>query len=259
MEPVHGHFAPTEHMDYHNPAWEQQHDWSQSATHWDSNSTSSSEAMPIWQYTAAALNRPDGITYYPTEAPLSPVSNHGPSPSTGSYASNGRFPNIAANYRLSSSQYAEQTRIPTTYGENFDIEEEDEEDSDTHTSWDAQPSPNLPTPPHKPGHRRNNSATDATSRSAKRAHTVVERNYRERLNDKIADLALYLFDTSSDSRTKPSKSLVMTRAKERLKQLEAQNKTLEIEVVRLRQQIAILDHIVASTRGPEAQSGSLTS
>jgi cell division protein FtsB len=38
----------------------------------------------------------------------------------------------------------------------------------------------------------------------------------------------------------------MTRAKERLKQLEARNKSLEGEVVKLRQHIAILDHIVAS-------------
>ena len=35
----------------------------------------------------------------------------------------------------------------------------------------------------------------------------------------------------------------MTRAKERLKQLEARNKSLEGEVTKLRQQIAILDHI----------------
>lgn len=48
------------------------------------------------------------------------------------------------------------------------------------------------------------------------------------------------------ARTKPSKSLVMTRAKERLRQLEAKNKSLEGEVVKLRQHIAILDHIVAS-------------
>jgi hypothetical protein len=43
----------------------------------------------------------------------------------------------------------------------------------------------------------------------------------------------------------------MTRAKERLKQLETQNKTLENEVVKLRQQIAILDHIVKEKKGKE--------
>lgn len=40
----------------------------------------------------------------------------------------------------------------------------------------------------------------------------------------------------------------MTRAKERLKQLEARNKALETEVVKLRQHIAILDHIVANKK-----------
>jgi hypothetical protein len=43
----------------------------------------------------------------------------------------------------------------------------------------------------------------------------------------------------------------MTRAKERLKQLETRNKTLENEVVKLRQQIAILDHIVKEKKGKE--------
>ena len=43
----------------------------------------------------------------------------------------------------------------------------------------------------------------------------------------------------------------MTRAKERLKKLEARNKSLEAEVVKLRQHIAILDHIVGSSRGDQ--------
>lgn len=41
----------------------------------------------------------------------------------------------------------------------------------------------------------------------------------------------------------------MTRAKERLKQLESRNAALEQEVVKLRQHIAILDHVVASNGG----------
>jgi hypothetical protein len=43
----------------------------------------------------------------------------------------------------------------------------------------------------------------------------------------------------------------MTRAKERLKQLETRNKSLENEVVKLRQQIAILDHIVSEKKDKE--------
>jgi len=42
----------------------------------------------------------------------------------------------------------------------------------------------------------------------------------------------------------------MTRAKERLKQLESRNKSLESEVVKLRQHIAILDHIVTEKGKP---------
>lgn len=53
----------------------------------------------------------------------------------------------------------------------------------------------------KPRHRRRFSKTEALARNAKRAHTIVEKNYRERLNDKIADLALYLFETSSDCKS----------------------------------------------------------
>lgn len=61
----------------------------------------------------------------------------------------------------------------------------------------------------------------------------------------LATLSYYQRLTPS-ARTKPSKSLVMTRAKERLQQLELRNKMLEEQVVELRQQIAILDHINAS-------------
>jgi cell division protein FtsB len=41
----------------------------------------------------------------------------------------------------------------------------------------------------------------------------------------------------------------MTRAKERLQQLEARNDVLEREVVKLKQHIAILDHIVGGQGG----------
>tara|TARA_R110002060_G_scaffold64665_1_gene73749 strand:- start:163 stop:309 length:147 start_codon:yes stop_codon:yes gene_type:complete len=42
----------------------------------------------------------------------------------------------------------------------------------------------------------------------------------------------------------------MTRAKERLEQLEARNKALEEEVTKLRQHIAILDHVVSAKGEP---------
>ena len=47
----------------------------------------------------------------------------------------------------------------------------------------------------------------------------------------------------------------MTRAKERLKQLEARNQILESEVVKLKQRIAILDHVVAANGGVRGSAG----
>lgn len=77
----------------------------------------------------------------------------------------------------------------------------EEEDSDY--AWDTISGP----PPSKSAvrmtHRRTQSATEQASiKLAKKAHTVVEKNYRERLNDKIADLAVFLFETSSDGKFK---------------------------------------------------------
>lgn len=43
----------------------------------------------------------------------------------------------------------------------------------------------------------------------------------------------------------------MSRAKERLKQLESRNKALETEVISLKQRVAILDHVVASSHSGE--------
>lgn len=38
------------------------------------------------------------------------------------------------------------------------------------------------------------------NKTAKLAHNIVERNYRDRLNDQIAELSSYLFDSSNDSK-----------------------------------------------------------
>ena len=43
----------------------------------------------------------------------------------------------------------------------------------------------------------------------------------------------------------------MTRAKERLKQLEARNSALEDEVASLKQRVAILDHVVATSESSQ--------
>lgn len=46
----------------------------------------------------------------------------------------------------------------------------------------------------------NSAAGEPTSRTAKLAHNIVERNYRDRLNDQIAELSSYLFDFSTESK-----------------------------------------------------------
>ena len=116
----------------------------------------------------------------------------------------------------------------------------EEEDPDNYSSappnaWRCDPS--VPST-SKPAHRRSKSTNEVSLRNARRAHTVVERSmspplifphehslkppnitshstlpfssvhiantssidYRDRLNDKIAELGLYLFDTSAESK-----------------------------------------------------------
>lgn len=223
--------------------------------------------MPIWQYTQAALNQRElPPSYYPIESPLSPqfpqssCSSATQSPHIPTFPMDSGFPPTPTTYGPPRASLKRSRRSESA-------EQDDEmamEDEDSDYAWDTISGP----PPSKSAgrmtHRRTQSASEQASiKLAKKAHTVVEKNYRERLNDKIADLAIYLFETSSDgvslssffhssanlcvvtARAKPSKSLVMTRAKERLKQLEARNKSLESEVAKLRQQIAIHDHVAA--------------
>jgi len=206
-------------------------EWSESLTSWTANGNLD---IPIWQY--ASVQDHD-LAYFspPSTSPTMPYSL--PSISHDSLA-----PPSASVYpprSIPSSQ-------PSPYMESADGDED--EDSDAY-SW----GPGTPaTSEHSGGklnpHKRGKSEGKLRAKDAKRAHTVVERNYRERLNDKIADLGLYLFETSADSRTRPSKSLVMTRAKERLQQLESRNKSLEAEVTKLRQHIAILEHVGGKER-----------
>jgi hypothetical protein len=81
---------------------------------------------------------------------------------------------------------------------------EDDDDESGGESWDhspAQPSTSRKSLKHSSGQRAMSTSDEASIRNAKRTHTVVEKNYRERLNDKIADLAVYLFETSSDGKS----------------------------------------------------------
>ncbi|KAH6709176.1 hypothetical protein DL95DRAFT_9919 [Leptodontidium sp. 2 PMI_412] len=254
MSQIHEYFPlkMQEHRISEHGNWE--NEWSHQMSNWETTATTPTE-MPLglWQYTAAALNTGElGSPYFPNESPISPhatfqssLTSTTNSPRGLQFSNDGRFAPLAPSVE----RHVRPSKRPIPPALQLNEDDDMDEDSDE-ISWE----PRTPiTVGHSTAssvrpqmHRRAKSTNEVLTRDAKRAHTVVERNYRERLNDKIAELGLYLFETSSDSRTKPSKSLVMTRAKERLEQLEARNKALEAEVTKLRQHIAILDHVVAA-------------
>ncbi|CAL3962328.1 unnamed protein product [Diplocarpon coronariae] len=228
--------------------WE--HDWS----NWEA---SPADAPSLWQYTATTSSSGDlGPSICLNESPVSTHANTSSLlPSTTNSPSG---LNLPGDRRSAPSVPTPERHIgplkrslPQLLYINGNSKGGENEETYDAGSWGSKIPHEISTDtPLRPAHRRAKSSREFVTKDAKRAHTVVERNYRERLNDKIADLGLYLFETSSDARAKPSKSLVMTRAKERLRQLESRNKSLEAEVVKLRQHIAILDHIVASKGEP---------
>lgn len=172
--------------------------------------------MPIWQYTTAALHQGDHhISYYlPQESPVSQYSDSRvgrstvPSPVT-IFPNDGRFTSS-----VSTPTYDEPARrlthsppqnprvnVPQAVVENHEVEDiMEDDDSEEGYTWEVNKSSHSPpsASSRRKAHRRTHSTNEDLLKNAKRAHTVVERNYRERLNDKIADLALYLFETSSD-------------------------------------------------------------
>ncbi|KAK0126503.1 hypothetical protein ONS95_008099 [Cadophora gregata] len=262
--------------------WENEWSHHHPISTWETTATTPTEVpLGLWQYTAAALNSGElGTSYFAHASPISPhptlqstLSSTTNSPRGVQFPSDGRFAPLAPTIE----QHIRPSKRPTPPALQLNEDDEMDEDSDE-ISWEPRTpigvGQSTAAPVRPPMHRRVKSSNEVLTRDAKRAHTVVERSettflnagsfvmqkrtdiaadYRERLNDKIAELGLYLFETSSDSRTKPSKSLVMTRAKERLEQLEARNKALEEEVTKLRQHIAILDHVV-SAKGEQGLS-----
>jgi hypothetical protein len=154
------------------------------------------------------------MPYYPTDSPISQYPPHsssiissGPSPHIGVFAHDARFAPLTPVYEPQhqrpsgrSPPHVPQLQIVPDLGSEREMEDVMEDDDSEGYIWEATRSPNTPpsASSSRPTHRRSQSANEMSLKNAKRAHTVVERNYRERLNDKIADLALYLFETSSD-------------------------------------------------------------
>jgi len=168
--------------------------------------------MPIWQISTAALSYEEpSVAYYSHSPPISPFIT-GPSASSSVVPSPNlpMFPQNNSDSYFTTPGYDQQVldskkssqSSPPGVAESIDNDETiEDEDSDTF-SWDSKLTANASSAPKRPPHRRTQSYNEVSFKNAKRAHTVVEKNYRERLNDKIADLAVYLFETSSDC--KPS-------------------------------------------------------
>ncbi|TVY55142.1 hypothetical protein LCER1_G005432 [Lachnellula cervina] len=221
MEPVieQDYFSLLESKAIETPDWG--YDWTGTLPH---------SEMPIWQYTTTTLDQHEAsMPLYGHSSPISsflhghsPYSSTFPSPSLQVFDGDSGYPRLVSEQRVHVSTKSPQSN-PAEPSDITDIEElMEDEDSDNY-SWEpksAASASSASSASSKPRLKRRQSNKESL-KNAKRTHTIVEKNYRERLNDKIADLATYLFETSSDSRTKPSKSLVMTRAKERLRQLEA--------------------------------------
>jgi len=151
--------------------------------------------MPIWQYTAIPVDFQAGVQvqiphnfqYYPNDSP-SPYSNN-PASSVGSVQSSVNSPQppfFQADPRFTplTPIYDAPANIPTQpqfqlpiFGEKVEREEMIEDEESDEFSWD----PLSPTGPPRTTngkniHRRTKSASEASARNAKRAHTVVERS-----------------------------------------------------------------------------------
>jgi hypothetical protein len=151
--------------------------------------------MPIWQYTAAALNQGDNsIPYYPNETPLSPsytnpssVPSALNSPIVAGFPHDARLVPQPLTPLYDGSNKSLNVHLPRSPQHGLKDEEmEEEEDSDTY-SWEPKSTvPKQTGPPH----RRTQSANEVSARNAKRAHTVVVR---------YLDPTFALFSTSGTS------------------------------------------------------------
>lgn len=129
----------------------------------------------------------------------SPYSSTFPSPSLQVFDGDSGYPRLVSEQRVHVSTKSPQSN-PAEPSDITDIEElMEDEDSDNY-SWEPKSAASASSASSKPRLKRRQSNKESL-KNAKRTHTIVEKNYRERLNDKIADLATYLFETSSDCKT----------------------------------------------------------
>ncbi|TVY42562.1 hypothetical protein LSUB1_G001212 [Lachnellula subtilissima] len=211
--------------------------------------------MPIWQYTTAALDQHEASgLFYGHSPPISsfvhghsPYSSTFPSPSLQVFHGDAGYPRPVSEQRVHVSNKSTQNS-PAKPSEITDIDGMIEDEDSDNYSWEPKSVASASSVSSKSRLKRTQSNKQSL-KNAKRAHTVTKRKKSRTWRLIILRHLRIRHADNVPPRTKPSKSLVMTRAKERLKQLEARNKALEGEVVKLRQHIAILDHIVASKGG----------
>jgi hypothetical protein len=85
--------------------------------------------------------------------------------------------------------------------------ESDRSDSQTTTATNTDTKTKRRSASSNPARLDPNSDAIPGGRSTKLAHNIVERNYRDRLNDQITELSAYLFDLSADSKCEYSRQL----------------------------------------------------
>jgi hypothetical protein len=176
-------------------------EWAPLPSPWESR-TPPELPLAIWQYTTAALNQQENLeSHSMNQFPFSsyqlssPTSSILPSPSTTTFSHH--TASLASPHVRQSSHFSSSEKKRPRTTESV----EDDEDDSGGDSWDQttpQPSTSRKSLKRSSSQRERSTNDEVSIRNAKRTHTVVEKNYRERLNDKIADLAVYLFETSSD-------------------------------------------------------------
>ena len=154
----------------------QQNDWSHSLSPWET--TTPPVDMPLWQFTATALNQGDSsMSYYPNGSPITPYAHHRSStPSTltslnvAEFPRNARFAPLTPVYddiaKTSNARLSIPQRISQSYGESLENEDLiEDEDSDRYLWEPKSSSAGPPSSFSRPTHRRTHSANEISSKT----------------------------------------------------------------------------------------------
>ncbi|KAL2070245.1 hypothetical protein VTL71DRAFT_13271 [Oculimacula yallundae] len=194
--------------------------------------------VPSWQITQLDLpHGHDAFVSYPTDVFL-PQQDDGCTSTPSAFDSSGSTRFVSPSWP---STHECSEVLPQTSFQHHTIEDamEMENDPITGSSKSSCGQPKSARFQLK----RSSSPPDILVKRPKATHNMVEKQYRERLNEKINNLAQHLFEWSSESSSRPSKLQILERAKERLEHLEAHNHCLESKVNKLSQDNVILSYL----------------